>query len=175
MKSSSSSRARKLVLGLIASPCRCDHTHRTSRHVSETTTTTTTRQHDTTNNNKQQHRPSIPRVALFTMDTSGQPSSVAQRRKQRRLRSWWRHEQQSIASALATFQYHNAQRQKTARAGEVVRVEVHGQIAGEPPPQAAGTQYFLPWTMTRCLSPVSPDQACWHPCLVHKSGFSGTS
>ena len=39
-------------------------------------------------------------------------------RKQRRLRSWWRHEQQSIAAALATFTHHSEQRQKTARAGE---------------------------------------------------------
>ena len=40
------------------------------------------------------------------------------RRRQRRLCSWWRHEQQSIAAALATYQHHSAQRQKTARAGE---------------------------------------------------------
>ena len=31
------------------------------------------------------------------MDAGGQPSGAAQRRRQRRLRSWWRHEQQSIA------------------------------------------------------------------------------
>ena len=39
----------------------------------------------------------------FSMDTCEQPvSGAAQRRKPRRLRSWWRHEQQSIAAALAT-------------------------------------------------------------------------
>ena len=32
------------------------------------------------------------------------------RRRQRRLRSWWRHEQQSIAAALATALHHSAQR-----------------------------------------------------------------
>ena len=31
------------------------------------------------------------------MDAGGQPSGAAQRRRQRRLRSWWRDEQQSIA------------------------------------------------------------------------------
>ena len=37
------------------------------------------------------------------MDRCEQPvTGAAQRRKQRRLRSWWRHEQQSIAAALAT-------------------------------------------------------------------------
>ena len=33
--------------------------------------------------------------------------SAAQRRKQRRLRSWWRHEQQSIAAVLATVSRHS--------------------------------------------------------------------
>ena len=40
------------------------------------------------------------------------------RRRQRRLRSWWRHEQQSIAAALSTYSHHSAPRLKTARAGE---------------------------------------------------------
>ena len=45
-------------------------------------------------------------------------SGAAMRRRQRRPRSWWRHEQQSIAAALATYSHHNAQRLKTARAGK---------------------------------------------------------
>ena len=44
--------------------------------------------------------------------------SAAQRRKQRRLRSWWRHEQQSIAAALATSLRHSSRGQRKARAGE---------------------------------------------------------
>ena len=40
---------------------------------------------------------------------SGQPMSAAQRRKGRRLRSWWRHEQQSIAMALAEGVHHSAE------------------------------------------------------------------
>ena len=32
------------------------------------------------------------------------------RRRQRRLRSWWRHEQQSIAAGLATALHHSVQR-----------------------------------------------------------------
>ena len=42
-------------------------------------------------------------------------SGAATRRRQRRLRSWWRHEQQSIAAPLS---HHSAQRLRTARAGE---------------------------------------------------------
>ena len=51
---------------------------------------------------------------------SGRPPAkggAAWRRRQPRLRSWWRHEQQSVAAALATFTHHSAPRgQRTARA-----------------------------------------------------------
>ena len=69
--------------------------------------------------------------APVTMDLSGQPMSAAQWRKQRRLHLWWRHEQQSIAAALATFTHHSAQRQKTARAAGEVRVEPQGEVPEE--------------------------------------------
>ena len=46
-------------------------------------------------------------------------SGAAMRRRQRRLRSWWRREQWSIAATLATYEHHSAPRgQKKARAGE---------------------------------------------------------
>ena len=64
--------------------------------------------------------------------------SAAQRRKQRRLRSWWRHEQQSIAAALATYSHHSALRgQKTARAGEEERETKYTAAfrATVPPPE----------------------------------------
>ena len=75
------------------------------------------------------------------MDPSWQPVlSAAQRRKQRRLRSWWRHEQQSIAAALATYSHHSALRgQKTARArggGEVDEMKYTAKFRKTPPPQA---------------------------------------
>ena len=64
---------------VVASPCRCGHTHRTPRHASETTTTT---------------RLSIPSVPILfvcvtcEMDPSGQHrSGAAQRRKQRATRA----------------------------------------------------------------------------------------
>ena len=79
------------------------------------------------------------------MDPSWQPVlSAAQRRKQRRLRSWWRHEQQSIAAALATFTHHSALRgQKTARAGEEEsETKYTAKFRTNPPPQAAGTEYY---------------------------------
>ena len=43
---------------------------------------------------------------------------AAWRRRQRRLRSWWRHEQQTVAAVLATYQHHSAPRgPRTARTG----------------------------------------------------------
>ena len=58
-------------------------------------------------------------VCSFFMDPSEQPvTGAAQRRKQRRLRSRRRHEQLSIAAALATSLHHSSRGQKKARAWE---------------------------------------------------------
>ena len=97
-----------------------------------------------TNNNHNNHnnQTSIPSVpisfvfALVTMDPTGQPLSAAQRRKQRRLRSWWRHEQQSIAAALATSSLRG---QKKARAREE-DYELHGQGPEDSSSQAGALQ-----------------------------------
>ena len=68
---------------------------------------------------------------------------AAWRRRQRRLRSWWRHEQQTVAEVLATFQHHSAPRgPKTARTGGGARDEPHGHAPEDAPSQAAGAQHF---------------------------------
>ena len=70
---------------------------------------------------------SIPRVLrhLLRMDLSEQPSSgAAQRRRQRRLRSWLRHERMTVAMARG---------QKNARAEVWGRDELHGHDPGSPP------------------------------------------
>ena len=68
---------------------------------------------------------------------------AAKRRRLRRLRSWWRHEQQTVAAVLATYQHHSAPRgPRTARTGEGARDELHGYAPEDAPSQAAGTQYF---------------------------------
>ena len=78
------------------------------------------------------------------MDPSWQPvTGAAQRRRGRRLRAAWRHEQQSIARALATFTHHSSRGQRTARAGEWgSELNYTATIRKTPTPQAAGTQYF---------------------------------
>ena len=72
----------------------------------------------------------------------GATAGAALRRRERRLRMHWRHEQLSLQVLLATFQHHSSRGQTTARSGEGVRGEVHGQVPGAHPPQAAGSKYF---------------------------------
>ena len=83
-------------------------------------------------------------VTCCEMDLSWQPvTGAAQRRRGRRLRAAWRHEQQSIAQALATFTHHSSRGQRTARAGEWgSELNYTATIGKTPTPQAAGTQYF---------------------------------
>ena len=100
------------------------------------------------------------RLPLFfcgdsVMDAGKRPSAggVAMRRKQRRLRSWWRHEKRSVA-ALAAATHHSAPRSgwpvqhntprgpTTASAMEEEVREVNDALEGQkrPPPRgAAGT------------------------------------
>ena len=84
-------------------------------------------------------------------DSSGQPSGAARRRRERRLRSMLRHEQQTVRMALAAALHHSAgpkekvemqqngalRGQKTAaRAGEEVVHDAHDALRGQktPPP-----------------------------------------
>ena len=55
--------------------------------------------HNHHNHHKQSHARVIFCVTFLVSMASGQTMSDAQRRKERRLRLWWRHEQQSIAMA----------------------------------------------------------------------------
>ena len=69
-------------------------------------------------------------------DPSWRPlaGGVAQRRRERRLRSWYRHEQQTVRMALAAFSHHSALRRQTkARAGEEGREE-HDALRRQKPP-----------------------------------------
>ena len=70
-------------------------------------------------------------------DPSWRPlaGGVAQRRRERRLRSWYRHEQQTVRMALAAFSHHSALRRQTkARAGEEGHEEHDALRRQKPPP-----------------------------------------
>ena len=68
---------------------------------------------------------------------------AAWRRRQRRLRMHWRHEQLTLQMLLATYEHHAAPRgQMKARSGRWERVVLHGHVPDHPTPQAAGTEYF---------------------------------
>ena len=68
---------------------------------------------------------------------------AAKRRRLRRLRSWWRHEQQTVAAVLATFQHHSAPRgPRTARTGKGARDELH-DAPEDAPPQGRILRYVV--------------------------------
>ena len=112
------------------------------------------------NHHHHHHQPSharvpFPCVTCFVMMASGQPVSAAQRRRGPRLRSAWRHGQQSIAMALAAATHHSVQPnaalwgQKTGtRAREEVEIETHAVPRGQrAPSQGCGQQSC--WTLSR--------------------------
>ena len=70
-------------------------------------------------------------------------AGAARRRRERRLRSWLKHERMTVAMALAEASHHTAPRgQRTARARGWVRDEVHGHVPEAPTPSEPGTRYF---------------------------------
>ena len=80
------------------------------------------------------------------MDPGWQPrTGAAQWRKQRRLRSWWRHEQQSIAAALATLQHHSATGTEEGQGrGGGYRGALHGDDPGESSSPGGGQCVLWP-------------------------------
>ena len=93
------------------------------------------------------------------MDLRWQPvTGVAQRRRRRRLRAAWRHEQQSIAQALAAHTHRSAPRRQTTARARGEESEMHiatGQMT--PLPRVASTEYFsldvedVPRPAARCV------------------------
>ena len=68
----------------------------------------------------------------------------ARRRRERRLRSFLRHERMAVAMALAESTHHSAQRQKTARAGEgESEMKYTAEDRRTTTPQEPGTQHFF--------------------------------
>ena len=80
------------------------------------------------------------------MEVGGAVTSAAKRRRERRLRSWWRHEAQSVKAAVATVLHHSCdvgresynvpRHQKMATAREEVVSVPHVALRGlmTPPP-----------------------------------------
>ena len=132
------------------------------------------RQPTTTNNQQQASIPSVPSfcVTCCEMNTSWQPvTGAAQRRKQCRLRSRWRHEQQSIAAALATLQHHSAPWETEDGQGEEDH-ELHGHVPGASSSQGGRCAALL--LRRRRATGPAPGQTGCLPCLDGRSGFCGT-
>ena len=125
--------------------------------------------HDNHNNHNNQAR--TARVTVFlrvaAMDVpSGQPPverGAAWRRRQRRLRSMLRHEQQTVRMVLATYQHHSAPRgQRMARTGEGSEKNYTAKLWLNPP-KAARAVYFemdTGRTMVPHLPPGGQHRCC---------------
>ena len=94
---------------------------------------------------------------LYVRMASGQPlakcDSAAMGRRQRRHRSWLRHERMTVAMALAEKLHHSGpRRQTTARAGGGVRDVLYGRVPEDALSQAAGALYFASQTVAMALA-----------------------
>ena len=99
---------------------------------------------------------------------------AAKRRRLRRLRSWWRHEQQTVAAVLATYQHHSAPRgPRTARTGRGARDELHGYAPEDAPPPRRLVPGTLRWTPGRTWVRHQP-RGGQHRCLrcCRRNGYS---
>ena len=65
-------------------------------------------------------------------DDAGGGTGSARRRRERRLRSFLRHERMAVAMALSEFKHHSSRGQRKDRAGGEVRVELHGGVPEAP-------------------------------------------
>ena len=112
----------------------------------------------------------------LSMEASGQPSRAAQRRRQRRLRSWLKHERQSIAMALAEYTHHASRGQTRARAREGVGLEKYVGLRAQkrPPPgerrAAGGSHGRLRGSLAHCGAGVGrQDRLCTLQFLLQQS------
>ena len=64
----------------------------------------------------------------------------AWRRRQRRLRSWWRHEQQSVAMALSAAAHHSYDKVAAGAEYDGLRAQDDGQGRGGCAPSSTETQ-----------------------------------
>ena len=79
---------------------------------------------------------------MWANDDVAHALGAAWRRRQRRLRAHWRHEQLTLQMLLATYEHHAAPRgQSRARSGVWERAVLHGQVPEHPTSQAAGARY----------------------------------
>ena len=70
------------------------------------------------------------------MPSVAHAAGAAKRRRERRLRQFFRHERLTVAMLLAESQHHAAPRRlNKARSGGEARVVPHGQVPGAPLPQ----------------------------------------
>ena len=109
------------------------------------------------------------------MDLSEQPGSgAAQRRRQRRLRSWLRHERMTVAMALAESTHHSSRGQKTAMARVWGREMNYTATIQDPPhtsqSSSACTKSLAPRGLTGSPVPQTAEQLVEAPNVMSLIG-----
>ena len=82
---------------------------------------------------------------MWANDDVAHARGSAWRRRQRRLRAHWRHEQLTLQMLLATYEHHAAERgQSRARSAGEARDVLHGRVPDAPLPQGSreGTEFY---------------------------------
>ena len=86
---------------------------------------------------------------MTSLEVDGDGASAARRRRERRLRSWWRHECQSVRMALTTAAHHSAEKVAAdvkdagLRAQKTVSAGARPGVLKDPAPQGAVTVGYV--------------------------------
>ena len=102
---------------------------------------------------------------MTSLEVDGDGASAARRRRERRLRSWWRHECQSVRMALTTAAHHSAEKVaadvKNAglRAQTMVSAGAWSGVLKDPAPQGAVTVGYVAAPVPFLSSPMLADAA----------------
>ena len=102
---------------------------------------------------------------MTSLEVDGDGASAARRRRERRLRSWWRHECQSVRMALTTAAHHSAEKVaadvKNAglRAQTMVSAGARPGVLKDPAPQGAVTVGYVAAPVPFLSSPMLADAA----------------
>ena len=84
-------------------------------------------------------------ACMWANDVVAHAQGAAWRRRQRRLRAHWRHEQLTLQMLLATYEHHAAPRgHSRARSGGEARDVLHGRVPEAPLPQgySEGMEFY---------------------------------
>ena len=101
---------------------------------------------------------------MTSLEVDGDGASAARRRRERRLRSWWRHECQSVRMAMTTAAHHSAEKVAAGEKNSGLRAQTSFSAARpgvlkDPAPQGAVTVGYVAAPVPFLSSPMLADAA----------------